>query len=120
MKRKPKIMVVEDQMLIAYELVELLEANDFEVVGPFNSVEDAKAGIEATRPDAALLDINLGGEETSEPIADLLMQMKLPFAFLSGYRSAGKLAQRFEAVNLIRKPAREHQLVSLASSLTAQ
>ncbi|MFK7867626.1 MAG: response regulator [Roseobacter sp.] len=120
MTRKPKIMVVEDQMLIAYELVELLEAHNFEVVGPFNSVAEAKAGIKATPPDAALLDINLGGQETSEPLADLLMQMKLPFAFLSGYRSAGRLAQRFDAVNLVRKPAREDKLISLASSLTAQ
>jgi len=119
MTERPKIMIVEDQMLIAYELTELLQAHDFDVLGPFSSIDEAKRSLESVRPDAALLDINLGGGQTSEALADILIEQKTPFAFLSGYRSAGRLAERFQKVDLLRKPARKEQLISLASALVA-
>ena len=81
---RPKVLVVEDEGLVALEIAQVLRAANFEVLGPVRSVAPALSLLEETGCDVAVLDINLGGE-TSEPIAWRLLANEIPFIALSGY-----------------------------------
>jgi DNA-binding response OmpR family regulator len=81
---RPRILVVEDEWLIADYLREVLEEAGYVVCGPAARVSQALLLIEQDHPDAALLDINLRGE-TSIPVARVLSEKSVPFAFMTGY-----------------------------------
>lgn len=98
----PRILVLDDEPLIAAMVQEWLGELDCEVVGPANSVTGALGLLEAAPPDAAILDLSLGREE-SYPVADALTARGIPFAFLTGYGANG-LAPRFKDNLVIAKP----------------
>lgn len=98
------ILVVEDDPIIASSLKEDLEDFGATIVGPVKSVQQAISCIaEADRLDAAVLDINLGGER-AYPIANDLRRRKIPFVFLTGYDRT-PVAVHFEDVPVFEKPA---------------
>jgi CheY-like chemotaxis protein len=80
----PRILVVEDEALVAADLAATLEARGWRVVGPFARLRDALAWLAADRPDAALLDVNVAGEMVV-PVADRLAALGVPYAFVTGY-----------------------------------
>ena len=84
--RGRRLLVVEDEYLIAAALERALEDCGAEVVGPAGSVEGALRLVEAEgdRLDGAVLDINLRGERVY-PVADVLAARGVPFVFLTGY-----------------------------------
>jgi CheY-like chemotaxis protein len=80
-----RLLIVEDEYLIAWDLASWLESKGAEVIGPVPSVVDALAVLKVEPlPDAAVLDINLGDEQVF-PVADALRAAHVPFVFLSGY-----------------------------------
>lgn len=80
-----RMLVVEDDYLIASSLVRALEAHGAEVVGPAASVQEALELMAAeARLDAAVLDINLAGDRVYK-VADALKARNVPFAFATGY-----------------------------------
>ncbi len=80
-----RVLVVEDEYLIAEDLCEELRSCGAEVMGPASCVADALALLEAgPAPDLALLDIGLGGEKVY-PVADALRGRGIPFVFATGY-----------------------------------
>ncbi len=80
-----RVLVVEDEYMIAINLADALERYGVQVVGPAASVADA-LGLMAAEPTlhAAVLDINLGAE-TAYPVADELIGRGVPFVFATGY-----------------------------------
>lgn len=82
--RGRRILLVEDDYLIASEMKRWLERAGAEVVGPVPSVRSALALIADGPLDAAVLDINLGDRETAFPIADRLMALGVPHLFATG------------------------------------
>jgi CheY-like chemotaxis protein len=83
--RDRRILVVEDEYLIALSLQDALETAGSVVVGPVPSVEKAIQTIDAeSHIDAAVLDVNLGGA-LAYSVADKLIARKIPFVFTSGY-----------------------------------
>jgi CheY-like chemotaxis protein len=104
-----KVLVVEDEPLIAMLMQRTLQAWGLNILGPVQTAEKAIAIAEETRPDAALLDINLGREETSLPAADNLRDQGVPFAFVSGYQDR-KLPERFRAAPRLSKPVSDDEL----------
>jgi len=84
-----RILVVEDEYLVALTLVELLEDAGAEVVGPYSNVAEAVAVVTGGTEhiDAGILDVNLDGE-TSFPVADALAQKHIFFLFATGYGGA--------------------------------
>ncbi len=80
-----RILVVEDEYILAQCLCELLEGDGAEVLGPVGNLQDAGALLDSIAlPDAAILDINLGGENVF-PVADRLSSGQVPLLFTSGY-----------------------------------
>lgn len=105
-----RVLVVEDEWLIAEDHAAHLREAGHLVVGPFASVEAALAAIEAEPIDAALLDIELR-EETSYAVADRLEERGIPFAFVSGY-SEQDLPPRLSGRELIGKPVEQARLLA--------
>ena len=62
------VLVVEDEFLVAFDLTAMLEGAAFTVLGPVADAAAALALVAQSQPDAALLDVNLGGGKTSYEI----------------------------------------------------
>lgn len=79
------VLVVEDEYLLADEVSRALESAGARVLGPAATVSSAMALLASSaRVDAAVLDVNLGGE-TVFPVADALRLRHVPFVFCTGY-----------------------------------
>jgi CheY-like chemotaxis protein len=101
--RDRRILVVEDEYLIAMTLSEHLEEVGSIVVGPVSSVEKAIKAIESNQQiDAAVLDLNLGGA-MAYPVADALLARNIPFIFTSGYEGDA-LRERYPQIKNCLKP----------------
>jgi len=79
-----RVLVVEDDTLVAMLIEEFLSDLGCAAVGPCGSVEMALAAIRTEELDLAVLDVNLGGE-AAYPVAQMLDDKGIPFLFLSGY-----------------------------------
>lgn len=80
-----RVLVVEDDFLLAQDVRNMLRKAGAEVVGPFPTAEAAISRIEGGEPiDFAVLDVNLGGQR-GFPVADVLIERNLPFALTTGY-----------------------------------
>lgn len=113
-----RVLVVEDQMMIAFNIKFILEDAGFEVVGPFESIERATSGATTGEDfDAAVLDINLGGKSTTVPYADHLVEQGIPFVFVSGYGSGAPLPKRFNNAVRLPKPISDRDLVATVGRL---
>jgi two-component sensor histidine kinase len=97
--RGQRVLVVEDEALVAMELAQILSAAGAQVVGPVGDVESALALIEAGGVDRALLDINLAGRPVT-PVASALSRRSIPFIYLTGYQEPD-----VEGGLVLRKPA---------------
>lgn len=98
------VLLVEDELLVAWDLEQTLMAAGMRVLGPASSVASALALITATKPDAAILDLNLRGELVT-PVARRLREMGVPFVLSTAYnhlRSETETA--FEGVENLGKP----------------
>lgn len=107
-----RILVVEDDPLIALDLVDQLAQFGFSVVGIAANVADALALLDHESCDAAVLDINLGNE-TAAPIAHALGAQQIPFVTLSGYAD-GQRPPVFSGHIVFSKPV---QIEALAAEL---
>jgi CheY-like chemotaxis protein len=116
--RDLRILVVEDEYLIAMSLADALENAGSVVVGPVPSVDKAIQKIESEpHIDAAVVDVNLGGV-LAYAVADMLIARKIPFVFTSGYED-NVLRNRYAQVKNCPKPylfrAMEEALVEAMS-----
>lgn len=109
-----RVLVVEDEPVVAMYLEDMLEALGCHTIGPASRLVDGLALAEAGGFEAAILDINLGGER-STPIAEALRARGVPFAFASGY---GRPPEGFgEGVPMIEKPYREAEVAGALTRL---
>jgi DNA-binding response OmpR family regulator len=113
-----RILVVEDEYLIAMELKRWLQEAGVEVLGPVPSVERALDLIEDERLDAAVLDINLGDGDTSFPIADRLEVLKVPYLFATGEVRTAK-SSGYNASPRLEKPCSRADLLRMLGDLIA-
>ena len=83
-----KVLVVEDEMMIAMLIEDMLDEFGCKLVGPATNVPRALELIGKEKVDVAVLDLNLDGKDTYA-IADALRQKNVPFIFATGYGSTG-------------------------------
>ncbi len=79
-----RVLVLEDEFLLAMEATETLEELGAVVVGPAHHVDAALALIAQEGIDAALLDVNINGK-SSTPVAEMLAARGVPYVFATGY-----------------------------------
>jgi PAS domain S-box-containing protein len=108
--KKPRILIVEDEPLIGFDLMRILKGADFEPVGPARSVVEGLDLLGEGNFSAAVLDIALG-TETSAPIAQELRHRQIPFVTLSGYGQPPDASAYANAPALF-KPVRAQTLIS--------
>lgn len=80
-----RIFVVEDEVVVAFEMTDVLEDLGFEVVGPSVHLDDAKKKARDGDIDVAFLDVNLGSGKTSKPVVDILKERGIPYVFITAY-----------------------------------
>ncbi|MFC7736748.1 response regulator [Roseomonas sp. GCM10028921] len=110
-----RVLVVEDETLVAMLVEDTLADAGVQVLGPVATVSEALSVLESERPDLAVLDLNLAGE-TSEPVAERLMAMEVPFVVASGYGAAG-LPQRLVGNPVLAKPYAPEDLTAALARL---
>ena len=105
-----RLLVVEDDYLIADELQSELIGAGAEVIGPVSSVAKALQVIGADAAlDGAVLDVNLGGEMVF-PLVDVLRERGIPAMFMTGYDERA-IPAAYADVPLCTKPAGARQVV---------
>ena len=97
------ILVVEDAYLVGLQLKDDLESLGYTVIGPASSVKRAINLIDTNAVCGAVLDVNLG-HENSIPIANRLDKDDVPFIFITGYESVSADDTIFTNKKLLRKP----------------
>ncbi|MDB5466291.1 MAG: response regulator receiver protein [Phenylobacterium sp.] len=110
-----KVLIVEDQYLIAAELRHTVIALGGEVLGPCAAVADAMTLLEHSDIDFALLDVNLRGE-TVFPVAAALDLRRVPFAFATGYEP-GVIPTIYRERPRLEKPVSRAKLQDIAALL---
>jgi CheY-like chemotaxis protein len=99
-----RLLVVEDDYMIADDLRGELIGAGAEVIGPVPTVAQALRMIESTATlEGAILDVNLGGEKVF-PLVDALQQRGIPWVFMTGYDRQG-IPAAYADVPLCEKPA---------------
>jgi DNA-binding NtrC family response regulator len=112
-----RLLVVEDDVMIATLLEDMLTELGHRVVGPAASVEEASRLVDEAEFDAALLDVNLQGG-TVETIAAALARRGKPFAFTTGY-SERAIPAEFKDRPVLPKPYKIDQLGEILARVGA-
>jgi PAS domain S-box-containing protein len=113
-----RILVVDDEPLIAMDIVANLEDVGCEIIGPAATLEKALGLIDSVEIDAALLDANLAGSPV-DVLAAALTRRNVPFAFVSGYGPEG-LPEAFRQAPLIRKPFQHQHLIEAIQKMVEE
>lgn len=111
------ILVVEDEFFIALEIKTALSSAGFSVLGPAASLDHALELLHDTKPDAAVLDVDLGGERVT-PVAMQLKALGIPFVLASAADPAA-LAQNatLAGVRNLGKPTDMRQLAAAVADI---
>jgi DNA-binding response OmpR family regulator len=105
-----RILVVEDEILLAMDLADFLADSGCTVAGPASSVEQGMRLVEQDAIDGAILDVNLRGEMVF-PLADALAERSTPFVYATGY---GKLLRACNHGRpVLQKPYSNQQLLKI-------
>lgn len=110
-----RVLIVEDEPIIAENISMYLNNNDFVVSGIAYDDEEARSQLEYNTPDAVLLDINLDSESDGIEIADYInRRFQLPFLFLTSYADKETLdrAKQVEPWGYVVKPFNEKTLLA--------
>jgi CheY-like chemotaxis protein len=110
-----RILLVEDEMLVAMLLEDMLSEAGHAIVGPMARIDQA---VEAARKeviDLAILDVNVGGEEVY-PVAEALATREIPFAFATGYGAHG-LREPWQDRPTLQKPFHRNDLFRMVAEL---
>jgi PAS domain S-box-containing protein len=97
-----RVLIVEDEALLALEIQELLQSAGSTVIGTFSDLARAEQAARREAIDVAVLDTNLNGEMVY-PLADDLVVRGIPFVFVTGYGTSN-LPERFRSMPQVAKP----------------
>jgi DNA-binding response OmpR family regulator len=106
-KQPPRILIVEDELLIALFIEEMVRKMGYRVSGIAYTIAMAHKAFARRNFEAVLLDVDLDGHDHPE-VADLLLERGIPLAFLTGYDYL--VEPRHDSVPLLQKPFRPAQL----------
>ena len=107
-ERRLRILIVEDEMLVAMNIEDMLLDLGHEVAGLASRLEPALALAAEGQFDIAMLDVNLAGQQ-SFPVAAILASRGIPFLFATGYGAKG-VAEEYRSYPVLQKPFSAHDL----------
>ncbi|MFV3131000.1 response regulator [Niveispirillum sp. KHB5.9] len=110
-----RILVVEDEFLIAIHVADIMGDLGFNVIGPVGDIQQALPLAAQESLDGAILDVNLSGQLVF-PVAATLASRGVPFILTSGYDASG-LPVEWHDRPILRKPVVERDLARLALSV---
>jgi CheY-like chemotaxis protein len=109
-----RVLIVEDELLVALLIEDFLAELGCSTLGPCGSVAKAMDAARTEVFDLAVLDVNLAGEKVY-PVAEVLAQRHIPFVFLSGYGDEAIPAGR-SGWRVCAKPFRGNDLAAMMSA----
>ena len=110
-----RILIVEDEIVVAMDLVSIIRDAGAEVVGPAMSVREALRLIESHEITAAIVDVNLGKED-SLPVALRLVDANIPFVFHTGNGTKVSM-EPWPQAPIVEKPAAPEKLIAAVAAL---
>jgi CheY-like chemotaxis protein len=109
---RPRILVVEDEFIIALDLSETVQDLGYAIEGPYPGKEKAFRAIEHELPDCAILDVFTDDGEVY-PLADALTEAGVPIIFHSGHVSPSEVRQRYPEAWACAKPCSPDKLIDV-------
>ena len=110
-----RILVVDDEVLVAMDMESILRDAGYRVVGPASAIDEAIGLAMRSDFDAALIDANLGGKPVDQ-LAVTLTRRKIPFAFVTGY-GRESLPRAFASAPVLTKPFGATTLVNMVKQI---
>ena len=107
---RPRILVVEDEFIIALDLSETVKDLGYDLEGPYADKANAFAAIANDLPDCAILDVFTGDGEVY-PLADKLVAAGVPIIFHSGHVTPDEVRDRYPDAQACAKPCPPDQLI---------
>lgn len=112
-----RVLVVEDEVIVAMQLEDLLLDMGCDVIGPACRIEDALELAESENLDAAVLDVNINGRSVC-PVAERLHARGVPVVYATGYGKAG--CKDLPEGPVLQKPYLPADLASALKTITTQ
>jgi DNA-binding NtrC family response regulator len=112
-----RILVVEDEFILALDLQDFLESCGAIVIGPAASVEQALELANSESFSYAILDVHVAGQNIF-PVAKLLTEKHIPFLFHTGHGDAEALYHDWPGCEVLMKPARYHRIIAHVVRMT--
>ena len=112
---KTRILIVEDEIIVAMFMEDMLAEYGYQVAGVASRLEEAMARAEAPDFAVAVLDVHLNGKDVF-PLADRLAEQGLPFVFATGYGARG-IPERHAGRPVLQKPFLPDDLARTLSRL---
>ena len=113
-----RVLVLEDEMLVALLVEDMIAELGGMVIGPASSVAEALALVDAGQVQAALLDVNLSHGGSGYAVADALAARAIPFAFVTGYGRTS-LREPYQDRPILQKPFLVEALRRVLATLAA-
>ena len=113
------VLIVEDDVRLSRMLTDLVKAGGHTILAAAATVVRAIEELNAGRPDVAVLDVRLKGDELSYPVARELKRLGVPFVFITGFEQQ-EIDPDFAPSIVLRKPVRASDLLLVLQSLTSR
>jgi CheY-like chemotaxis protein len=116
---RPKVLVVEDEFIIALDLSETVQDLGYDLEGPFEGNAQALEAIEGDLPDCAILDVFTADGEVY-PLADRLSEAGVPIVFHSGHVTPAEVMARYPDAQACAKPCPPDRLIDALQEAVAK
>ncbi|WP_435167100.1 response regulator [Falsirhodobacter sp. 1013] len=110
------VFLVEDELLVAMEIQDLIEEAGLTADGPYPTIEKAGKALQEANPACAILDVRLRDGEVF-PVADVLRDSGVPLIFHSGHAVAEDILKRYPTATFCEKPCTPSQILRAVASL---
>ena len=103
MSQQLRVLVAEDELIVGYDLCDTVAEAGYAVDGPFENLSSAMLAYQKSKPDIAILDVQLG-DGIVYPLAEQMIAEDVQVIFHSGQLTPAEVSQRFPHVEALRKP----------------
>ena len=118
-QERPKILVVEDEFIIALDLSETVKDLGYELEGPYEGNKQAIEALDGELPDCAILDVFTADGEVY-PLADRLSEAGVPIVFHSGHVTPAEVMARYPDAQACAKPCPPDRLIDALQEAVAK